>query len=159
MPLTGCSPPALELIGLVNAYRAENGLPPIPASPSLCTVAAAHTRDLADHAPHAQPGCNLHSWSDQGDWTPCCYTRDHARAECMWNKPAELTGYRGNGYENASGGSTPDEALRSWRSSPAHDAVILHRDIWSSRSWRAIGADVYGGYALLWFGEEPDPAR
>jgi hypothetical protein len=37
--------------------------------------------------------------------------------------------------------------------------VILNRDIWSSRPWRAIGADVYGGYALLWFGEEPDPAR
>src|SRR5687768_3750267 len=40
--VTGCSAAAIELIGLVNDYRADNGLPAIPASPSLCTVAAAH---------------------------------------------------------------------------------------------------------------------
>jgi hypothetical protein len=160
MPLTGCSTSALQLIELVNEYRAANGLPAIPASLSLCTVAAAHARDLADHAPHAQPGCNLHSWSDKGDWTACCYTRDHAQASCMWNKPRQLTGYSGNGYENAASGvASPEEALGTWRSSPAHDAVILSRDAWRSHPWRAIGAEVYGGFALLWFGEEADPAR
>jgi hypothetical protein len=157
---TGCAPAALQLIELVNAYRAENGLRAIPASPSLCTVAAAHTRDLAEAAPHAQAGCNLHSWSGRGDWTPCCYTPDHAEAACMWNKPRELTEYQGYGYENAAQGTaTPAEALQSWRSSAPHDAVILNRGAWASRSWRAIGADVHGGYALLWFGEEADPAQ
>lgn len=160
MPQTGCSVPALQLIGLVNAYRAENGLPSIPASPSLCTVALAHARDLADHAPHAQPGCNLHSWSARGEWTPCCYTPDHAQKACMWNKPRELTAYRGNGYETAfEGSSSPEEAMRSWRSSPAHDAVILNRDIWGTQPWRAVGAGVHGGFILLWFGEEADPVR
>lgn len=160
IPLTDCSPAALQLIELVNAYRAENGLTAIPASPSLCTVAAAHTRDLAEHAPHAQPGCNLHSWSDGGDWMPCCYTEDHAQAPCMWNKPRELTGYRGIGYENAAAGITdPDEALASWQSSSGHDEVILNRGKWGSHPWRAIGADVHGGFAVLWFGEDPDLAR
>lgn len=160
IPLTGCSPAALQLINLVNAYRAENGLPAISVSPSLCTVAATHTRDLAEHAPHAQPGCNLHSWSDRGDWTHCCYTPDHTQAACMWNKPRELTGYRGNGFENAAAGvATPDDALRSWKSSPAHNAVILSRDIWGDQPWRAIGADVHAGFAVLWFGEEADPAQ
>src|ERR1700741_843407 len=67
--VASCSRLAMELIDLINAYRAENSLATIPASPSLCTVAAAHTRDLAAHAPHTQPGCNLHSWRDKGDWT------------------------------------------------------------------------------------------
>jgi uncharacterized protein YkwD len=160
MPSTSCSTSALQLINLVNAYRAGSGLPAIPASPSLCTVASAHVRDLAEHAPHARPGCNLHSWSDKGGWAPCCYTPDHSQAACMWNKPRELTRYSGNGFENAASGvTTPDEALRTWRSSPSHDAVILSRDTWRSHPWRAIGADVYGGFAVLWFGEEADPAR
>lgn len=160
VPLTGCSTAALQLIQEVNAYRAENGLRAIPASRSLCTVAAAHTRDLAEHAPHAGARCNLHSWSARSGGTPCCYTRDHAQAACMWDKPRELTEYRGNGYENAASGITsPEGALRSWRSSPEHNAVILNRGRWRSRSWQAIGADLHEGVAFLWFGEEPDPAQ
>ncbi|HEY8429041.1 MAG TPA: CAP domain-containing protein, partial [Sandaracinaceae bacterium] len=155
----GCTAVGLELIELVNAYRADNGLPAIPASPSLCTVAAAHTRDLAENAPHTEPGCNLHSWSDRGSWTPCCYTPDHAAAQCMWDKPRELTEYPGNGYENAfAGRNDPQSALMGWQSSPAHDDVILNRGIWADRPWRALGADVHGGFAVLWFGHEDDPA-
>lgn len=78
----------------------------------------------------------------------------------MWNKPRELTRYPGNGYETAfSGSDSPEEALRGWQSSPPHNAVILSRDTWSSHPWQAIGAEVYGGFALLWFGDEPDPER
>jgi uncharacterized protein YkwD len=77
----------------------------------------------------------------------------------MWNKPRELTRYPGQGYENSAVGVTsPDEALQSWRSSPAHNDVILSRDIWTS-PWRAIGADVHEGFAMLWFGKEPDPGE
>jgi len=159
-PVTGCSAVGLELIELVNAYRAENGLPAIPASPSLCIVSSAHTRDLADHSPHTAPGCNLHSWSDQGEWSACCYTSDHARASCMWDKPRELTTYPGNGYENAyRGSSDPAAALAGWMGSPGHNDVILNRGTWSSQPWRALGADVHSGFAVLWFGREVDPAR
>jgi hypothetical protein len=160
-PVTACSAVGLELIDLVNAYRADNGLPAIPASPSLCVVSSAHTRDLADHSPHTAPGgCNMHSWSDQGDWSPCCYTPDHAEAQCMWDKPRELTDYPGNGYENAyRGSSDPAAALAGWMSSPGHNDVILNRGIWASQPWRALGADVHDGFAVLWFGREVDPAR
>lgn len=158
-PVTTCSAVALELIELVNVYRGENGLPAIPASSSLCDVAAAHTHDLADNAPHTEPGCNLHSWSDQGSWTPCCYTPDHAAAQCMWDKPRELTDYPGNGFENAYAGSNdPVAALDAWKGSPGHNAVILNQDIWADQTWRALGADVHGGFAVLWFGAESDPA-
>jgi uncharacterized protein YkwD len=156
----GCSADALALIDLVNAYRGDNGLPAIPASTSLCTVATAHVHDLADNMPHVQPGgCNLHSWSDQGAWSPCCYTPDHAQAMCMWVKPSELTSYAGYGYENAAAGvGSPEQALSLWQSSPGHNEVILNQGIWADLPWGALGADIHQGFAVLWFGAEADPA-
>jgi hypothetical protein len=156
----GCSPDAVELIGLVNDYRAQNNLPAIPPSPSLCMVATAHVHDLVDNSPHTQPGgCNLHSWSDQGPWSACCYTPDHAQAQCMWDKPGELTIYPGNGYENAAAGvGSPAQALGLWQGSQPHNEVILNLGIWAGYPWQALGADVYQGYAVLWFGAEVDPA-
>ncbi len=155
----GCTADALELVDLVNAYRAENGLPAIPASPSLCTVATTHVHDLADNGPHLQPGgCNLHSWSDQGSWSPCCYTPDHAQAQCMWDKPSELSVYPGYGYENAASGvSSPAQGLAAWKSSPPHNEVILNLGIWANHPWQALGADVHQGFSVLWFGEQVDP--
>jgi Cysteine-rich secretory protein family len=154
---SGCAPEALELIRLVNDYRATNALPAIAASPSLCRVASAHTRDLSAHPPEGS--CNLHSWSDQGSWSACCYTSDHAQAQCMWDKPRQLTDYPGNGYENAFMGSNdPGAALSAWMRSSGHNEVILNRGIWADHPWNALGADIHDGYAVLWFGEENDPA-
>lgn len=149
-----------EIVELVNAYRQANGKPTIPYSPSLSCVAVTHVHDLYDNQPHASANCNLHSWSDQGPWTPCCYTPDHAEAQCMWDKPRELTVYSGNGYENAAGGvSTPAQAVSMWQNSPAHDAVMLNEGTWASHPWHAVGAGLYQGYAALWFGEQSDPAN
>lgn len=155
--VAGCAASAIELIRLVNEYRAANALPAIPASPSLCRVASAHTQDLAANPPSGS--CNLHSWSSEGSWGACCYTADHAAAQCMWDKPRELTDYPGNGFENAFMGSNdPGVALRGWMGSSGHNDVILNRGIWASHPWNAIGADIHEGYAVLWFGEENDPA-
>ena len=158
--VTGCSSNAIELISLVNAYRAENSLPAIPASPSLCLVGDTHANDIVDNAPNAPANCNLHSWSDQGSWTACCYTADHAQAQCMWDKPRELTTYTGNGYENsaASGGTiTPTQALNLWKNSSGHNAVILNEGIWANQNWQALGAGFKNGQANLWFGSSVDP--
>ncbi len=160
-PPTECTADEVELIELVNEYRAENGLPAIPASPSMCTVGHLHAEDLANENPHTVGDCNLHSWSDAGAWSACCYTPDHAQAQCMWDKPRELTEYPGNGYENAAGGGgtlTPQQALDLWKGSPGHNAVILNEGTWANISWGALGAGMHQGYAVLWFGEEPDPA-
>lgn len=157
-PTGGCTTIGIELVNAVNVYRAENGLPAIPFSPSLCFVANEHVKDLSANAPHGGAGCNLHSWSDQGTWTSCCYTPDHAQASCMWSKPGELTSYPGPGYENAASGvSTADGALALWKTSPAHNEVILNQGIWVSHPWQALGAAIYDGYAVLWFGEQVDP--
>ncbi|MBW2527122.1 MAG: CAP domain-containing protein [Deltaproteobacteria bacterium] len=154
------NPDGAAIVDLVNAYRQANGKPAIPYSPSLSCVAVTHVHDLADNAPHAPSGCNLHSWSDQGSWTACCYTSDHAQAQCMWDKPRELTVYSGNGYENAASGvMSAQAAVTAWQNSPAHDAVMLNEGMWASHPWHAVGAGLYQGYATLWFGEQSDPGR
>ena len=45
--------------------------------------------DLERHPPSGQ--CNTHSWSANARWSACCYTRDHAQARCMWDKPREIS--------------------------------------------------------------------
>ncbi|MBL4635883.1 MAG: hypothetical protein JKY56_18630 [Kofleriaceae bacterium] len=160
--VAGCSSEAVQLIALVNDYRGENGLSPIPASPSLCMVGASHVGDLQTNSPDAPANCNLHSWSDQGTWSACCYTADHAQAQCMWDKPRQLTAYPGNGFENAarSGGTiSPTQALNLWKGSPGHNAVILNQGNWASQNWQALGAGMENGYAVLWFGTSVDPAN
>jgi hypothetical protein len=146
-----------KLYDLIMAYRKQKGLPVIPLSKSLTTVAQIHVKDLTDNRP-VYGNCNLHSWSSKGKWTPCCYTRDHAQASCMWSKPRELTKYRGNGYEISfmdTGGATPIGALDSWQYSPGHNAVIINEGSWNEK-WNAIGVGINGNYAVVWFGREPD---
>ncbi len=146
-----------ELYRLLMDYRAENGLPSIPLSPSLTYVAQTHVRDLTAHPP--ADDCNLHSWSEYGDWTPCCYTPDHAEAKNMWNKPRELTQYKGVGYEIAfrnSAGATAVSAINAWKNSYGHNATMINQDIWSGITWKAVGIGVYGEYAVIWFGEEQE---
>jgi hypothetical protein len=152
-----CSAEALELIDLLNEYRAENGKPPIAAAPSLCFVSDTHVMDLDANTPPA--GCNLHSWSAAGPWSDCCYTPDHAQAQCMWDKPRELTDYPGNGYEVSAAGIawTPALVLEAWKGSPGHNAVLLSEGIWAGTPWLGVGAGFYGTYAVMWFGHQTDP--
>ncbi len=124
-----------------------------------------HADDLARRHPDQGTDprglpCNLHSWSSGGPWSAVCYTADHAYAERMWSKPAELTGglYRGLGYEIAmmsTGPITADLAVDSWKASPGHRAVILETGTWKGTAWRAFGVGVSEGYAVVWFGREP----
>lgn len=152
-----------KLYDLIMKYRKEKGLPPIPRSPSLTFVAQTHAKDLALNRPD-QGKCNAHSWSDQGNWIPVCYTSDHKQAEKMWSKPSELTDYKGKGYEIVTmvyGRPTPvymnaPMALKSWKGSSSHNAVLINSGIWKSSNWQAIGIGIYKGYACVWFGEVSD---
>ena len=148
-----------KLYNLVMQYRKEMGLPAIPLSPSLTFVAQTHAQDLIENKPDVGD-CNSHSWSAKGKWTACCYTSDHAQAAGMWSKPKELTSYTANGYEIAywsSGGVTAANALKSWKSSAGHIALIENTGTWSKSDWKAIGIAIKEGYALVWFGKESEP--
>jgi len=147
-----------RLYDLVNEYRKENGLKKIPMSISLTIVAQAHVKDLQNSNPD-KGNCNLHSWSGNGKWKSCCYTDDHAKATCMWNKPSELTNYTGYGFEIACQGLDEDKALSAlslWKTSSAHNAVIINEGMWKDSDWKAVGIGIFGDYAVIWFGREAD---
>lgn len=147
------------LVDAVRSYRASQDLPAVPLSTGLTEVAQTHARDLANEVPHEDSRCNLHSWSDDGTWTPCCYTDDHANASCMWEKPSELTGYTGDGYEIAYAGTLDAERiLQAWQGSPGHDSVLANRGQWNNFAWGAMGVGMHDGYAVVWFGVEEDTA-
>lgn len=160
---TDPSPDTRSLVQVVNDYRVAEGLPAIRVSRSLTIIAQKHVDDLERNAP-ANGVCILHSWSNKGPWTPCCYTEDNAQAGCMWNKPREITNdvYDSNGYEIAmglrGGRATTQGALEAWRGSPAHLAVVLNQGPWANLKWRSVGAAISDHYAVVWFGEEEDPA-
>jgi uncharacterized glyoxalase superfamily protein PhnB len=144
----------MKLYNLIMEYRKTKGLPGIPISPSLTIVAQTHIKDLQENHPEQDP-CNLHSWSDKGNWTPCCYTSDHAKAQCMWDKPKELTSYQSYGFEIATWGSgkaNAEEALDSWKNSSGHNDVIINQGIWNDYTWKAIGIGMSDNYAVVWFG-------
>ena len=153
-------PTAAEaLIELVNLDRTRQGLPRIALSPSLTLVAEAHVRDLERRRPSGR--CNPHSWSATGNWSACCYTGDHAQAQCMWNKPREITAgrYPGLGFEILAWHSrhmTPAIALNQWRRSSLHHDLIVNQGTWTHTRWQAVGAAVSKHYAVVWFGREPD---
>ena len=152
----------LKLYTLIKEYRNSKALKSIPLSKSLTFVAQTHVKDLAINNPHNNSfgsNCNGHSWSTKGKWTPCCYTSNHARAQCMWDKPRELTSYNGNGFEIGhmnSAGATANSALSGWKKSPGHNNVIINKGAWSKSEWNAIGIGIYENYAVVWFGKEED---
>ena len=154
-----------QLYQLIMSYRQSKKLPKIPLSKSLTYVAQVHCKDLVLNKPDQGQGCNAHSWSYKGRWSACCYTPDHAKAGCMWDKPRELTNYEGDGFEIAVGSSsdefkdfvvTPEFALESWKKSKNHNNVIINLDVWKEVKWNAIGVGIYKGIATVWFGKLPD---
>ena len=148
----------LNLYNLVNSYRKQNGLADISLSKNLCYVAKLHVNDLQYNRPDTA-NCNLHSWSDQGDWLECCYGPDIFNNSCMTSKPKELTAYPGKAYEIAfweSVDASPAIVLDLWKSSSASNEMILNKGIWKDTPWKACGVGVLKGYAVLWFGPEAD---
>lgn len=153
-----------KLYKLINQYRASKNLPAIPLSKSLTYVAQVHCKDLVENQPD-KGKCNMHSWSNKGNWEGCCYTSDHKKASCMWNKPSELTNYPSSGFEIShwssyqSGDGVPaEQALQSWKSSNGHNNVIINRSVWKNKEWKAIGIGIHKNYACVWFGLSEDPA-
>lgn len=152
-----------KLYDLIMAYRKSKHLDPIPISPKLTRVAQTHARDLASNYKFNPSGvCNPHSWSKKGKWTPCCYTADHKKAQCMWDKPKEISDYNSPGYEIAyysSSGATALEGLEGWKKSPAHNPLLINSEQWSKVEWKAIGIGIYKEYGLVWFGAMEDPVK
>lgn len=158
-----------RLFDLINQYRATNGLPGHPYSPTMGTTAAAHVLDLQQHPEIDSGVCIPHSWSKYGGllWTGCCYTIDAAQADCMWSKPRQLSAglgmahYTGNGYEIALRGfegNTPEQVVQAFINSAPHRDVLLSRNGWEFLDTHPeMGAAMLGKYSVVWFGDATDP--
>lgn len=149
----GQEPEEARLHELVNQYRAEQGLAPIPRSPSLDLLANRHVLDMALNI-----GQLTHSWSN------CVYDpSDRTTLNCSSRAAQRLgTSYPGKAYENAhynARGATATSALRGWQNSPPHNALLINLSTWRNNRWRAIGIGIYRQYAVLWVGEERDPVQ
>lgn len=147
----GWEPEEEQLYNLINQYRSQYDLPPVPRSASLTLLANRHVLDIAHNI-----GYLTHSWSD------CPYDPDDRDTlSCSSWSPQRLgTRYRGRAYENAhynSRGATAASALRGWQDSPPHNALILNLSNWRNNRWRAMGIGIYQQYVVLWVGEERDP--
>ena len=150
----------VQLYELITEYRRINNLPPIPISKSLSYVARVHAMDLSFNRPDFG-GCNPHSWSDKGTWTPCCYARDAKRIECMNRKPRELTSYKAKAWEMIYEGGEKAlamDAFELWKEIVVTRDYILNQGKWV-KPWKAMGIGFYDNYASLWFGEGDDVER
>ena len=161
MPKDICLTSEEELLySMIMDYRKANNLPAIPISKKLTLVAKTHARDLADNYDfNPDNRCNPHSWSRKGKWSACCYTSDHKKASCMWEKPKEIAEYAAHGYEIAywsSAGASAKEGLDGWKISPGHNPLLINTGIWSKVKWEAIGVAIYEEYGIVWFGALPD---
>jgi hypothetical protein len=148
-----------KLYTMINAYRQRYELPPIPLSKSLCYVASEHVKDLFFHHPD-KGSCNAHSWSDQGNWKPFCYPRDENKKNSVWDKPKELTPYKGKGFEIVYWENSPvviDSIIALWKSMDYFNSFLMNTGKWQGKKWNAIGIGIHENYACAWFGELPDP--
>lgn len=154
------TPEAKLLADMLNDYREENGLDRIPLSKSLTHVAQVHVTDLNLHYDR-NTGCNVLSWSDQGDWTPCCVTDDPARLKCMWDKPKQLSSYKTMGIEMGLeifvGRMRPSIAFHSYID-PKNNSyyVLLNKKEWGRVKYKAMGIALQGRFVAVWFGMKTD---
>lgn len=141
------SPLEIQLYKLVNDYRAENKLPPVPMSEALSIVGNRHLLDLILNIKGF-----THSWSN------CPYDiKDSKTWNCLFDAPKRLNvDYKGKGYENLyrnnGGNADPKTALEAWKKSKLHNDLILNLNSWSDVKYDAFGVAIQGQYAALWFG-------
>ncbi len=152
-----------KLYDLMMAYRKAKGLEPISLSAKLTRVAQTHAIDLSENYKfEIKNKCNPHSWSAKGKWSDCCYTNDHKKAKCMWDKPNEIAQYLSPGYEIAyysSAGASAKEGLEGWKKSPSHNPLIVNEGIWNKVTWKGVGIGIYKEYGVVWFGELEDKSE
>lgn len=150
-----------RLYELINALRTVNDMPSIDLSASMTYVAHRHVIDLNQNQPDTSI-CNLHSWSDKGEWTSCCYQAYVLKQNCMWDKPKQLTPYKYRGYELAyhdPEGINPDSLMMLWLNVPQVQDMLLNRGAYEKKKWLAAGVGIQNGYAVVWFGQVKDKLK
>ena len=119
-----------QMIGLINAYRAEHGLPSLASSQTLGAAAEHHSASMAryDYVSHTLIPEGI-TWSRN-----------------LKNHGYTYTTYRGENI--AAGRSSARDTLQQWKRSPTHNAVLL------STHYKALGVgrayDESSRYGWYW---------
>jgi hypothetical protein len=129
----------VAFLGLINQYRAQNGLEPLAMSPTLTTAARDHSQDMATQNYFDHTGLNGSTFSQR----------------------IAAAGYPGGTLaENIfAGDPTAQGAFEWWRNSPGHNANMLnpaYKAIGIGRA-TAPGSD-FGWYWTTTFGDVVDSA-
>lgn len=145
-----------ELIKLINDYRKENGLEPVPVASELTKVAQTHMQDLVKNKPH-EKSKNLNAWSDKGQWTAGVPGEGGKESwTIMWKKPKEIADWEGLGFElnyfGTGQGQNAKTAMDYWKKSQPNREVMLNQGRYK-KEWKGIGAIKGNGFYLVWFGQ------
>lgn len=147
-----------RLYNQINKIRIDHDEEIIPLSRSLTYIAQLHVKDLNKYHPDTSI-CNFHSWSDNGNWTACCYNSYIESEDCMLNKPKELTDYPAKGYEMVLWDKialNPDSLYSMLREIPVPADMICNSGNYDNMSWESVGIAIEGKYASIWFGRVKD---
>lgn len=116
---------AVQVLELVNAARAEEGLSPLVLDPAICVAASARSQELIETFSHTRP-----------DGTDC------------FTVFAEFgISYMAAGENIAAGQKTPEAVMTAWMNSPGHRKNIL------SSSFKKLGVGLVkteSGYKYYW---------
>jgi uncharacterized protein YkwD len=134
-----------EVVELVNAERADEGLPPLKRVAALDRAARYYATDMAqdNYFP------SNHNTYDRSGGTLVQVCTWDARISSYYSGPQALA-------ENiAAGQPTPEDVMAAWMGSPGHKDNILHESVWEI----GVGYYVGGGAGPYWvqdFGRRRD---
>lgn len=129
-----------QLLGLVNQYRADNGVGPLALSETLSRAA---------------------SWKAQDMATNDYFAHDDVPIDRTWIERLRDCGYTYNAWlaENIAAGNESAEAtFEQWRNSPSHNRTMLNGELNAIGIGRASGSAQYGWYWTTDFGGFVDAA-
>ena len=150
-----------DLYTLINQLRADYDKSELQLSASLSYVANLHVNDLQNNNPDTSI-CNLSSWSDKGNWTPCCYTKYLHNPDCMWDKPKELTPFTYRGYELVTffqNDFNTDTIINLLSNSKEALDMILTQGYYKKKIWICAGIGISENYVSIWFAQRKDKLR
>jgi uncharacterized protein YkwD len=99
-----------KAVGLINDYRAQNGLQPVAISQTVSAAAEHHSTSMA------QNNYFSHDLTPEG---------------ISWSQNMTNHGYTYNTYRGeilAGGQTTAEQAFEGWRNSPTHNSVMLGKE-------------------------------
>lgn len=140
---TGLDAEEEAFLGILNAYRADNGLGALTACTSLNRAAQGHSEDMRDqdYFDHVSPDGS--SFTERA--CDACYELGCSGGTTM-------------GENLAAGNSTAELVFDQWRNSPGHDQNMRGAGYTQIGIGRATGGGTYGTYWTNVFAGDTEPS-